>query len=280
MNTRTKLAIARVLSLITRGVRTMSGKKNTDVACRRSGLWWSLDLAEGIDLSIFLFGAFEHRTARAIRTRLSSGAFVLDLGANIGAHTLAMAGQVGPAGRVIAVEPTDWAFQKLTRNLSLNPGLAVSVVPLQVFLTDTLRESPGFLHSSWNLDDSSGHPVHGGKLQGLKQARVMTVDEMMVEVGPPRLDLIKLDVDGFEARILRGASETMKRFRPPVILELTPYALEEQGDSLEGLLELFSGLGYRLFSENGRKSLPMRAEQLRAILPPGGGINALALFSL
>ena len=107
----------------------------------------------------------------------------------------------------------------------------------------------------------------------------MTLDEMIREVDPQKIDLIKLDVDGFEARILRGGSETLKRFKPPVILELTPYALEEQGDSLEGLIDLLAGLGYRLLSENGRKKLPMRAEKLRTILPSGGGINALALFS-
>jgi hypothetical protein len=76
------------------------------VRLRRRGIRWDLDLAEGIDLSIYLLGAFEPRLVGAYRKLIRPGACILDIGANIGAHTLQFAQLVGDRGKVVAYEPT------------------------------------------------------------------------------------------------------------------------------------------------------------------------------
>ena len=77
-----------------------------------------------IDFAIYLGGMFERNTALALRKLVRPSSLVLDIGANIGAHTLRLANLVGSSGRVFAFEPTDFAYSKLQANLDLNPALA------------------------------------------------------------------------------------------------------------------------------------------------------------
>lgn len=66
------------------------------------------------------------------------------------------------------------------------------------------------------------HPTLGGALHAVDQAEARTVDDVVTEAGLPRIDLIKLDVDGHELTVLQGARETLKRFMPPLLIELGP----------------------------------------------------------
>ena len=86
---------------------------------KRGGLRWMLDLDEGIDFSIFLLGSFEPDAVRCFEKRIKPGDVVLDICANIGAHTLRLARLVGSSGRVLAFEPTIYAYAKLRSNLEL-----------------------------------------------------------------------------------------------------------------------------------------------------------------
>src|SRR3984893_15716811 len=112
----------------------MLGRTDRDVVVR-GGINYELDLSQGIDFAIFLGNIYERQTRAALRKLVSPGSLVLDIGANIGAHTLPLAQLVGPNGRVMAFEPTDFAFRKLSRNLGLNPSLAARVEAYHCFLT-------------------------------------------------------------------------------------------------------------------------------------------------
>src|SRR5690348_2077690 len=122
MKTNHKLLIAKTLFKILHHSRALVGLGDRLVA-RRRNINWSLDLSQGIDLYNYLFGEFEIQTSAALRRIVRPGNCVLDIGANIGAHTLTLAKLVGSAGKVFAFEPTDFAFEKLQTNLSLNPEL-------------------------------------------------------------------------------------------------------------------------------------------------------------
>src|SRR6202008_4652242 len=134
LTTKTKEALASFAYRCTAGARAIVGKDNS-VIVNRGGVRWSLDLAEGIDFSIYLLGAFEPSTAATIQKLVKPGDVALDIGANIGAHTLGLARSVGPQGRVFAFEPTDFAFQKLLQNLSLNADLQARTSPRQLLLS-------------------------------------------------------------------------------------------------------------------------------------------------
>src|ERR1700744_4645117 len=123
MKTAHKIAAARIAYRAIHGARALFWRPDRQVGVS-DGVRFDLDLAEGIDFAIYLGGVFERGTAQALSRLVEPSSLVVDIGANIGAHTLRLARLVGPQGRVLAFEPTDFAFQKLQRNLALNPELA------------------------------------------------------------------------------------------------------------------------------------------------------------
>lgn len=277
MNTNFKLKIAKILYHFIHGLRWITGHQTDQLTCQRFGIHWSLDLKEGIDLAIYLFGRFETGTAAALSKLVKPGSIVIDIGANIGAHALPLAQHVGENGKVYAIEPTDWAFEKMIRNLDLNPELKNSLVPIKAFFSDLKGSLPSQTHSSWRLDDSKKHPVHGGQLNHSGNAEYTSLDQWVKNTGLKKIDLIKLDVDGYEVKVLKGGMNTLREFKPKMILELTLYNLDEYGDSLKELLDLLKSCDYDLKSQDGRKSIPMKIEELKKIIPPQGGINAMAV---
>src|SRR4051812_5528651 len=133
MRTKTKIALAGLAYRAVRLVRSAVSLPDK-IQVGRRGVTWALDLNEGIDFSIFLLGSFEPSTVGTLQYLVRPGDVVLDIGANVGSHTLRLAQFVGTAGRVYAFEPTDYAFQKLQKNLTLNPLLAARVTAEQIML--------------------------------------------------------------------------------------------------------------------------------------------------
>lgn len=173
----------------------------------RGGLRYDLDLSEGIDFAIFLLGSFEPSTVGALRRHIKPGATVLDIGANIGAHTLQMARLVGSEGRVLSFEPTAFAFAKQRKNLALNPDIGNRVTALQCFLAaDDCEPAPKSLYASWPLPHEPGvHGKHLGRSMATAGARIATLDELLVQRRIERIDLVKLDV-GAPTRPISGAA--------------------------------------------------------------------------
>ena len=105
-----------------------------------------MDLSEGIDLSLFLFGNFQSYVVQNKYFSLEKDAIVFDVGANVGSMSLRFA-QGASEGHVYAFEPTDYAFKKLQRNLSLNPKLAERISAVQQFLADEKSSSAARRHN-------------------------------------------------------------------------------------------------------------------------------------
>jgi FkbM family methyltransferase len=277
MKTVHKIAAARAIYRVVRAGRTLVGRSDRDIVVR-GGIVWDLDLSQGIDFAIYLGNFYESRTRAALRKLVSPSSLVLDIGANIGAHTLHLAQLVGPDGRVIAFEPTDFAFRKLRRNLELNPQLASRVTACHCFLTDTdTARVPSAIYSSWPLEPREGlHAKHLGHEMKTESAQARTLDGILAEVADRNVQLVKLDVDGFECDVLRGATRLLREVRPIFVMELSPYVLEEHGTSLEQLLSYFIPNGYVFYDERTDKRLPSVAAELQKMIGDGAGINAIA----
>jgi len=244
----------------------------------RKGLRWELDLSEGIDLAIFVFGQFENATAKVLERLVRPGAIVLDIGANIGAHTLPLARSVGSNGKVYAFEPTEYAFGKLKRNLAQNPDLAARVVAEQVRLTSPEAHHSGEIYASWKvIGHEARHSKHLGIAKSTEGARITTLDQHWESLGAKRIDLIKLDVDGFEPEVIRGGKSTLRRWQPSICLELSPHVLEERGSSLTELFDLLCECGYKLVDLRNKSSITDSAGRLKTRIPDGAGINVLAV---
>lgn len=270
----------RLIFLALRSARRLAGK-DLHVQVRRGGLNWALDLGETIDLWIWLTGSFQRLSVEALERLIRPGDNVLDIGANIGAHTLFMARAVSSSGRVFSFEPTDYAFGKLQTNLALNPALRPRVTAERMLLADSSLAAtvPLAFHSSWPLEPhQDAHPGHGGALMQASGARAATLDEYCAENVVGAVRVIKLDVDGNECAVLRGARETLAKHKPAIVLEVSPCVYSDRPpDRFEDFVEILHSFGYHLLDEQTFAPLPAAARALEALVPPGGAINAIAV---
>jgi FkbM family methyltransferase len=160
---------------------------------------------------------------REFETYVVPGSTVLDVGAHVGSLTVPLARMVGPRGRVYAFEPQRKIFRELVHNLRLNAlGQAI---PLRF----ALSSRPGIIEMT-NPTPHDGHAHIGA---GGEQAEARTLDSF----GFARISLIKIDVEGHEAEVLRGGERTLRAQRPALLIEIW----EENRASVLAILE---DLGY------------------------------------
>lgn len=231
----------------------------TDVTVYRDGIRYQLDLNEYIDSEIYLKGFFEEDTTYALRKLIKPGMTIFDIGANSGAHTLRMAKIVGGSGKVVAFEPMPWALKKLETNMALNMLKNIRIESMG--LSDKPAKNIGVeIAASWpvrtkNAPPQQLHPIHKGKL-AKERIDFSTLDDYVSAHEIWRVDVIKIDTDGYELKVLRGGAETLKRFLPALIVEMDKRTLQEHGDTLEGLILFLESFGYRFYSsENGFRQM-------------------------
>lgn len=277
LTTKTKIALAALAYRAIAMARFVAGKGDS-VIVERSGLRWNLDLREGIDFSIYLLGAFERSTVVTLQALARPGSVIFDIGANVGAHTLGLARSAGTRGRVYAFEPAALAFAKLQRNLTLNPELQSRTQLRQVLFAEDLAACmPAQIYASWPLvTEEAVHPKLRGRLLDTSGAHVDTLDGFVEREAIEQLDLIKIDVDGHEYPVLKGGAKTLARFRPILLMEMSPYVQDEQKHGFAALVALIRELGYSLQEAGSREALPLDAESLQALIPDGAGINVIA----
>jgi FkbM family methyltransferase len=178
---------------------------------------------------------------------------IVDIGANIGAHTLLFAKLTGNGGRVIAFEPTDFAFSKLQRNLSLNDAAHVEAVKLALSDADLPPQEVNF-RSSWRTD--------GSRRDGVSAVAFQRLDAWSEQTKLGKIDLVKIDVDGNEFPLIVGGRETIARNRPLILMEAVgPHFDDPNRNPFAVLREL----GYRFWDlKNGEEQT---VEQMAARLP-------------
>jgi hypothetical protein len=108
------------------------------------------------------------------------------------------------------------------------------------------------------------------------KARSISLDSFLAAAGVDHVDLIKIDIDGFECGMLRGSRATLERMRPILVMELSPHQLDENGGSIAELVELLAAAGYALEDLTSGKPLPMSGSALGSMIPYGGSCNAIA----
>lgn len=216
------------------------GERNARVFGCRVGL----DLRDYIQRSIYL-GVFEPYESAQVGHYLKPGMTFVDVGANVGYYTLMAAASVGGTGRVLAFEPSPYAFNRLEETVRRNN--LPNVRALQVGLSDApgvmslfMPDKPG--NHSPSMVPNGGHPV---------EVPVRRLDDCLEEYRVERVDLMKIDVEGFEPNVVEGAMGYITRGKVGAILcEFNSYWLERNGGSSEILFETLTGLGFE--PANGR----------------------------
>jgi len=227
----------------------MTGSAGETVVVERQGLNYELDLGQLIDARIYYEGEFEPETSALFRRLVKPGMIVFDIGANVGAHALPLARLVGPSGHVYMFEPTDWALKKLKKNISLNPELSHVTVERIVLSDQNVSGQQYSIRSQWHADG-----VEGKEEEGLID--YITLDSYCAAHNIKQVDFVKLDVDGFETRILRGGKKMFESLRPALLIEMSDYWQSQVGDSAEAMIEALNDAGYHYLYEDSLKPIP------------------------
>lgn len=243
-------------------------RKNTIVVAEIDEVKYQLDLNELIDSSIYYEGCFEPPTTQLINRYVRQGMTVIDVGANMGCHTLRMAKLVGEKGRVIAFEPMSWPAAKLQRNIELN-GFENIVVERIGLSNARKREENVYFRTSWTLN--GGSAPDSMKAESIN---LVTFDEYAKENNIERIDFLKIDVDGYEYKVIQGVQETLKRDMPLILIELGSYTLRNAGDDINDLVNMLSAIGYKFISENTLAEFPDTDTMIKSI-PENETINVL-----
>ena len=191
---------------------------------------------------IYIFGVWEPGITWLITAHLRAGDTMIDIGANVGVHTLLAAHLVGTAGTVIAIEASPAIFQRLVANLRLNGAAQVQAVNTAV------SDKPGrltvFLAPDGNLgktttlgnEASTMGAAHEAEVDAQPLPNILT----MAQIGAARL--IKIDVEGAEWRVLQGMRDVLAHGLAEdcvVLVEISTRALEALGGSAAGVIGMF-----------------------------------------
>jgi FkbM family methyltransferase len=223
------------------------------------GIKPTLYLGNDTSRALFVEGAIDPNEFVTLDRLLKPGMVMVDAGANEGLYTLFAAKRVGEHGRVLAFEPSARDRERLLVNIEQN-GLSNVTVSAAA-----LSDRAGFATLRIAVDDHSGQNTLGAFAYSgvglLRQERVpvCTLDEVVAQSGIGRLDLLKLDVEGAETGVLRGAAASIRAYRPVMMVEVSDESLRKQSSSAAQLLQLVGSFGYVWFVFDADTGLPRPA---------------------
>lgn len=174
------------------------------------------------------------------------GVFI-DVGANIGSFSL-VAARHAPQGQIIAFEPSAYHLSRLEHNIALNNFNHVHVV--RCGLSD--HTGSATLHLPFNsnsISNTGGASLFAETREAhleTETIQLLRLDDYIESNALSRLDVIKLDIEGAELMALRGAENTLRQFRPHMIMEVDLQNLSRAGQSSETLLACLKTLDYEV----------------------------------
>ncbi len=251
-------------------------------ACRmRNGAWLAIRPEEGLVVNesvgwtCFREGRWDPHVEACIRTVLRPGQTAIDVGANLGYFTAVLAQCVGPAGRVWSFEPVPETFELLTLCTALNDYAQVTPIRAALGVED------GEVEITYDRRHSGIATMHPDQVAGdTHRVEIRSLDALVSTGEVRRPDLIKVDVEGHELDVLRGARQTIAEASPTIVFELNERTARAAGWTLAELAKLLLSLGdysFFLIDDDGRHPLDpfsFRLERNEALDPH---VDVLAL---
>jgi FkbM family methyltransferase len=216
--------------------------------CPRIGLRWSaVGYPERLTKHLLFEGQYQLDVIRWIQRLARKGDVVFDVGAHHGLMSVTAARAVGPTGTVVAFEPHPRSRELLAMHARLNGLRNVRIEPLGMWdEPKTLEFYQQPTENSWNSSFIREFVDPGRTVEPIL-VPCTTIDEYVGKHGlVPRL--IKIDTEGTEFRVLRGALETIRAHRPSLVLELNPRSAEAAGTTVAALVSELSQLGYSFWA--------------------------------
>lgn len=144
---------------------------------------------------------------------------------------------MGTAGEVHAFEPTEYAFERLKRNIALNPELPIHNIKLNYKGLASRKESKIEALESRFSSKLLAHDTN-------ELIESITLDDYFYSLTINKVNFIKIDVDGYDYAVIKGGAEILKKYKPIVMAELCNRVLKERGVNVEMYLKLYLEYGY------------------------------------
>jgi FkbM family methyltransferase len=181
------------------------------------GLMIECSAADANSSVVYLYGFSDNVTSFALYRRYAmTGTVAIDIGANLGLHALVLSRCVGSQGRVFAYEPFAPIYRRLTANVGLNHAVNIVTRPYG------LGERTGTMRFNDHVGEFN---IGKGRVasEGNATIEIRALDDELRGVNAP-VSLVKIDVEGFELAVLKGAQETLRRHTPVILMEYNPSA--------------------------------------------------------
>jgi len=215
------------------------------------GAWWIAENS-ALDFNLLTIG-FENAEIQFVSRFLQPGMTVLDIGAHHGLYTLLASKRVGRNGKVFAFEPSPRERRRLVRHVRLNGCSNVQVEPYA--LGNSQTQADLFLSGGTNdWCNSLRRQAAGGDSQPVR-VDVLPIDEYLAKSGFDRVDFIKLDVEGAELGVLKGAAKLLNTsLRPVILCEVQDQRTAPWEYAASKIIEYLSSCGYSWFQLDGKGS--------------------------
>lgn len=214
---------------------------------QRNGIKYELDISDFIEYVIY-FG-LEVEPKKSLYNAVKDGMNVFDIGTNMG-ETLLNFAKLNPNGKNYGFEPVPFLYEKATKNIGLNDfeniclnNLALSHEPGALFFELPKNRNFGSISMSVSPNENS------------KEVKAVTFDSYITDNNIGKVDLLKIDVEGFEKNVLLGAIETIKRHKPVLFIEVVDAYLKKNGSSATDLIQTIVSLGYTVSDADTLESL-------------------------
>lgn len=211
----------------------MENDFNVVVECR-DGKFIANKNDQYVGRSLIKYGEFSYKEMELFRMVCSPGDFIAEVGANIGGHTVGLAKTVGPQGRVVAIEPQPVLFQNLCGNVSINSLTNVECLNLAISSEEGTITVP---HYDYAKEGNFGGIAVAESESGT-EVPMKRFDDIYRW---PLLQLLKVDVEGMEKKVLEGAKGTIETLKPALFVE------NDRVDNSKELIEYILGLDYDLW---------------------------------
>lgn len=204
-------------------------------------LWYFFD--SDIGRSLYLTGSFENETLSLIKQIIRPGNVIFDIGANIGQFSVFMSKCLAGSGIVYAIEPYGKNIQLIKKNIEINKVNNISIHQIAIAEASgptILRVYSDYAYNSLLLIDRK-------KLLREETVEAQTLDDFVEKNRITRIDLLKIDIEGFELSAFKGAVETLKKLKPAIIAEIQPLNIKALGIGRQDIIDYLSVFGYEAF---------------------------------
>lgn len=211
-----------------------------------------LDLSDLVQRNVYL-GTYEPQESALIRRFLRPGMTFVDVGANVGYYSLMASASAGPTGRVLAIEPNPDLCECLEQTIRENR--IRNIVVAQAAMAEESGWADLFIPKQPGNNTATMVPHEGGTPV---RVRVLTLDEYLEQQQITTVDFLKIDVEGFEDKVLEGARSALraKRIRA-VICEFNGHWLRSRGGTPRDCFNLIRSFGLRPLQQPVEKDLEM-----------------------